>query len=173
MLFCIVPKTRGKERYRSSMRLLKRLQLASAGTKEVTLLGQIVNAYGRGKFKNIDGKTPCTTTGKNQWYRRYWENTLTSPHPTSFGKDLIHAFGDLKKLGSYAISWCKGSAKILKSMNRPYSSEKFIRLVRELRRINPKMRLSTDVIVGYPEKAKKTLIRPKKFSPRIWDGIYI
>lgn len=163
--FCIVPKTRGKERYRSIHEIVEEVkQLASAGTKEVTLLGQIVNAYGRGKFKNIDGKTPFVQLlEKINDIKGIERIRFTSPHPTSFGKDLIHAFGDLKKLGSYAhLPMQSGSNKILKSMNRPYSSEKFIRLVRELRRINPKMRLSTDVIVGYPGESEEDFNQTKK-----------
>ena len=73
----------------------------------MTLLGQIVNAYGRGKFKNIDGKTPFVQLlEKINDIEGIERIRFTSP-PVSFGKDLIHAFGDLKKLGSYRISRCK------------------------------------------------------------------
>ena len=81
---------------------------------------------------------------------------FTSPHPTSFGKDLVEAFSTLPKLGDYAhLPMQSGSNKILKSMNRPYSRERFLTLVSSLRSSNANMRLSTDVIVGYPGETEK------------------
>ena len=72
-------------------------------------------------------------------------------HPSSFGADLIEAFASLPKLGNYAhLPMQSGSNKMLKSMNRPYTRERFLSIVHSLRSVNPNMRLSTDVIVGYP-----------------------
>jgi tRNA-2-methylthio-N6-dimethylallyladenosine synthase len=76
---------------------------------------------------------------------------FTSPHPIAFGSDLIDAFARLPKLGSYAhLPMQSGSNRILKAMNRPYKIEKFLRIVGDLRAKVPTMRLSTDVIVGFP-----------------------
>ena len=76
---------------------------------------------------------------------------FTSPHPISFGEDLIYAFSYLEKLGSYThLPMQSGSNKILKSMNRPYTRERFLSLVSKLRSANKDIRFSTDVIVGYP-----------------------
>ena len=76
---------------------------------------------------------------------------FTSPHPTSFGPDLIEAYGVLPKICDYAhLPMQSGSNRMLKSMNRPYSREKFLQLVSSLRSVNQNMRISTDVIVGYP-----------------------
>jgi len=87
---------------------------------------------------------------------------FTSPHPSSFGDDLIDSFSHLEKLGSYAhIPMQSGSDKILKSMNRPYTRSKFIKLVRKLRDANPNMRLSTDVIVGYPGEEEEDFKQTK------------
>ena len=151
--FCIVPKTRGRERYRSIDDIVTEVEeLSNNGIKEVTLLGQIVNAFGRGKFEKVDGKTPFVQLlDKIHCLDGIERIRFTSPHPISFGEDLIEAFGRLEKLGSYAhLPMQSGSNKILKSMNRPYTREKFIKLVDQLRKTNENMRISTDVIVGYP-----------------------
>lgn len=151
--FCIVPKTRGKERYRTMDDIVAEVEkLASKGVREVTLLGQIVNAYGRGEFKRIDNKSPFVQLlDKLHAIDDIKRIRFTSPHPVSFGDDLITAFTRLDKLGSHAhIPMQSGSDRILKSMNRPYTRSKFINLVKKLRDSKPTMRLSTDVIVGYP-----------------------
>ena len=151
--FCIVPKTRGRERYRSMDDIVEEVEkLTTKGVREITLLGQIVNAYGRGVFKRIGNKTPFVQLlEKLHAIPDIKRIRFTSPHPSSFGADLIESFSTLEKLGSHAhIPMQSGSDKILKSMNRPYTRSKFIKLVRKLRDVNPNMRLSTDVIVGYP-----------------------
>ena len=83
--------------------------------------------------------------------------------PFSFGDDLITAFTRLDKLGSHAhIPMQSGSDRILKSMNRPYTRSKFINLVKKLRASKPTMRLSTDVIVGYPGEEEEDFEATKK-----------
>ena len=156
--FCIVPKTRGKERYRPINEIVSEVsRLAEAGTKEVTLLGQIVNAYGRRLIPKVKGKTAFVQLLESIHEIEGIERIrFTSPHPTSFGKDLIEAFARLPKLGEYAhLPMQSGSNKILKSMKRPYSVEKFLTLVSNLRSTMPNMRLSTDVIVGYPNETEE------------------
>ena len=151
--FCIVPKTRGKERYRDMDEICNEIiGLRDRGVREVTLLGQIVNAYGRGVFPRIDGKSPFVQLlEKIHLIDGIERIRFTSPHPTSFGPDLIGAFGNLPKLGDYThLPMQSGSDKILKSMNRPYTRERFLKLVSALRTVNSNMRISTDVIVGYP-----------------------
>jgi len=151
--FCIVPKTRGAERYRPMDDILDEIkQLSMSGVREVTLLGQIVNAYGRGEFPRVLGKTPFVQLlekiHKIDGIKRI---RFTSPHPIAFGDDLIDAFGELPKLGSYAhLPMQSGSNRILKAMNRPYKIEKFLSISSKLRQKVPSMRLSTDVIVGFP-----------------------
>ncbi|MFL2927549.1 MAG: tRNA (N6-isopentenyl adenosine(37)-C2)-methylthiotransferase MiaB [Opitutales bacterium] len=151
--FCIVPKTRGKERYRSIESIVEEVeQLVEKGVTEVTLLGQIVNAYGRGSLPKINGKSPFvqllekinSIDGLNRI-------RFTSPHPTSFGDDLIECYASLSKVCEYAhLPMQSGSDRILKLMNRPYSRKKFLDIVAKLRLAHPKMRLSTDVIIGFP-----------------------
>jgi tRNA-2-methylthio-N6-dimethylallyladenosine synthase len=151
--FCIVPKTRGSERYREMEEICDEVsRLSEKGVREVTLLGQIVNAYGRGKFRSFNGKTPFVQLlEKIHDIKGIERIRFTSPHPSSFGADLIEAFASLPKLGNYAhLPMQSGSNKMLKSMNRPYTRERFLSIVHSLRSVNPNMRLSTDVIVGYP-----------------------
>ena len=155
--FCIVPKTRGRERYRPIKEIVEEVsRLADKGIKEVTLLGQIVNAYGRGSIKRVNNKSAFVQLLESihaiDGIKRI---RFTSPHPTSFGNDLIEAFQRLEKLGLYAhLPMQSGSNKILKSMNRPYTREKFISLVKTLRSAKKGIRLSTDIIVGYPGESE-------------------
>ncbi|MBT3635426.1 MAG: tRNA (N6-isopentenyl adenosine(37)-C2)-methylthiotransferase MiaB [Opitutae bacterium] len=156
--FCIVPKTRGKERYRSMEDIVSEVtDLGARGVREVTLLGQIVNAYGRGSLPRKDGKTPFVQLLERVHEIEAIERIrFTSPHPTSFEDDLIEAFGRLPKLCSYAhLPMQSGSDRILKLMNRPYTVERFLSIVTKLRTTCPSMRLSTDVIVGFPGESDK------------------
>jgi len=151
--FCIVPKTRGNERYREMEEICDEIKiLRDRGVREVTLLGQIVNAYGRGVFSRVGGKSPFVQLLiKIHEIEGIERIRFTSPHPTSFGPDLIEAYGDLPKICDYAhLPMQSGSNRMLKSMNRPYSREKFLQLVSSLRSVNQNMRISTDIIVGYP-----------------------
>jgi len=151
--FCIVPKTRGNERYREMEEICDEIKiLRDRGVREVTLLGQIVNAYGRGVFSRVGGKSPFVQLLiKIHEIEGIERIRFTSPHPTSFGPDLIEAYGNLPKICDYAhLPMQSGSNRMLKSMNRPYSREKFLQLVSSLRSVNQNMRISTDIIVGYP-----------------------
>ena len=151
--FCIVPKTRGRERYRSISDIVEEAKgLSLKGVKEITLLGQIVNAYGRGEFPRVNGLSPFVQLlGALHEIDGIQRIRFTSPHPASFDQDLVEAFARLEKLGHYAhLPMQSGSNRILKSMNRPYSIERFQNIVKSLRTICPKIRLSTDIIVGYP-----------------------
>jgi len=151
--FCIVPKTRGKERYRSIASITKEVQeLVDRGVREVTLLGQIVNAYGRGSLPRIDNKTPFVQLlEKLNEIEGLYRIRFTSPHPTSFGDDLIECFARLPKLCEHAhLPMQSGSDRILKLMNRPYTLKKFLAITKKLRNAHSKMRISTDVILGFP-----------------------
>ena len=163
--FCIVPKTRGSERYRPMQEILDEIkQLAEIGIKEVTLLGQIVNAYGRGEFSRVGGKSPFVQLLEEiSAIRGILRIRFTSPHPTAYGDDLIDAFESLPKLGKYAhLPMQSGSNRILKAMNRPYKIEKFLTIVDRLRSKVPGMRLSTDVIVGFPGESIEDFELTKK-----------
>ncbi len=151
--FCIVPKTRGRERCRPIDEIVREVgELASRGTREVTLLGQIVTSYGRGELPVRDGKSPFV-----QLLERINEVEgierirFTSPHPRGFRRDLAEAFRTLPKLCEYVhLPLQSGSDRVLRRMNRPYSRRKYLDIVSELRRNVPDMYFSTDIIVGFP-----------------------
>ncbi len=151
--FCIVPKTRGEERSRPLDDIVREAEeLVANGTREITLLGQIVTSYGRREFPTVAGQTPFVQLLERlhalpQLHRL----RFTSPHPSGFKADLIAAFRDLPKLGEYVhLPVQSGSDKILRAMNRPYASDSYRRLIEKLRAAQPKMWFSTDVIVGFP-----------------------
>ena len=151
--FCIVPKTRGDERYRPIEHIVAEVEeLVSTGTREVTLLGQIVNAYGRGQIPFSKGKSPFVQLLEAIHEVKSLERIrFTSPHPVGYGKDLVNAYRELPKLCEYAhLPVQSGSNRILKAMNRPYTKEKFLRIVDSLRESVPDIYLSTDIIVGFP-----------------------
>jgi len=151
--FCIVPKTRGRERARPIEHIVEEVEeLAAKGTREVTLLGQIVTSYARREIPFKNGKSPFV-----QLLERVHEIDgierirFTSPHPRGFKSDLVEAFTYLPKLGKYVhLPVQSGSDRILKAMNRPYTVQAYLRIVDSLRQAVPDMNFSTDVIVGFP-----------------------
>lgn len=151
--YCIVPTTRGPERSRSIPSIIEEVEeLAQNGTKEITLLGQIVNSYGRRDIPFEGGLSPFVQLLEAIHNIPQIERIrFTSPHPTGFKSDLIEAFGRLPKLGSYIhLPLQSGSDTILKAMNRPYTQSSFRKLVEHLKTTIPDLSLSTDIIVGFP-----------------------
>jgi tRNA-2-methylthio-N6-dimethylallyladenosine synthase len=151
--FCIVPKTRGKERCRSIADVVEEVQmLAAGGTREVTLLGQIVTSYGRREIPFVNGKSPFVQLLEAVHAVDGIERIrFTSPHPRGFKDDLIEAYRTLPKLCHYVhLPVQSGSNRILRAMNRPYSRERYLKIVDDLRAAAPDMYLSTDIIVGFP-----------------------
>src|SRR5690606_15194474 len=98
--FCIVPKTRGAERYRSMQTIIEEVrELAAGGTREITLLGQIVNNYGLRQIPFIDRKSPFVQLLERiQEVKGIDRIRFTSPHPRGFQRDLVEAYGRLSKL---------------------------------------------------------------------------
>ena len=151
--FCIVPKTRGEERSRPLDDIVREAEeLVANGTREITLLGQIVTSYGRREFPMADGKTPFVQLLERlHAIPQLQRLRFTSPHPSGFKADLIAAHRDLPKLGEYAhLPLQSGSDRILRAMNRPYTRDTYRRLIDQLRAAQPQIWLSTDVIVGFP-----------------------
>jgi tRNA-2-methylthio-N6-dimethylallyladenosine synthase len=151
--FCIVPQTRGAERSRSIDEIVREVRdLVGHGVKEVTLLGQIVNLYGRHEFLKRDGKSPFVQLLEAVHEIDGLERLrLTSPHPIGFRDDLIDAFARLPKLVEHVhLPLQSGSNKILKAMHRAYTAEKYVDLVGRIRNARPGIALTTDIIVGFP-----------------------
>ncbi|HXX41929.1 MAG TPA: tRNA (N6-isopentenyl adenosine(37)-C2)-methylthiotransferase MiaB [Chthoniobacterales bacterium] len=151
--FCIVPQTRGAERSRSISEIVDEVRgLVLRSVKEVMLLGQIVNLYGRHEYPRIDGKSPFVQLLEAVHEVEGLERLrFTSPHPIGFREDLIGAFERLPKLVEHVhLPLQSGSNKILRAMHRTYTAEKYAALVHRLRRVRKDMAITTDVIVGFP-----------------------
>ena len=151
--FCIVPQTRGAERSRSIGEIVAEVRdLVSRGVKEVTLLGQIVNLYGRHEFPKVDNKSPFVQLLEAVHEVEGLERLrFTSPHPIGFREDLIDAISRLPKLAEHVhLPLQSGSNKILKAMHRAYTAEKYFDLVERIRRARNGVAITTDIIVGFP-----------------------
>ena len=160
--FCIVPQTRGAERSRSIDEIVREVRdLVAGGVKEVTLLGQIVNLYGRHKFRAVAVAGVADPGPKKSPFVQLLEAVheidglerlrFTSPHPIGFRDDLIDAFARLPKLAEHVhLPLQSGSNKILKAMHRVYTAEKYVDLVRRIRQARDGIAITTDIIVGFP-----------------------
>ncbi len=151
--YCIVPKTRGAERARPMDEIVAEVkELAASGTREITLLGQIVNQYGIREFPFVDKKSPFVQLLEKVHEIDGIERIrFTSPHPVGFKDDLIECYGRMPKLCEYLhFPMQSGSDRILKAMRRPYTIERFRRIIDKIRSVRPDVYISTDVIVGFP-----------------------
>ncbi len=172
--FCIVPTTRGRERSRPTEHIVEEVrQLASLGTKEITLLGQTVNSYG----KNLaEGNVPFSKllsilAGIPGLERiRY-----TSPYPRDFRSDLIEVIRDVPEVMEHCHMPLQGGHDdLLRRMKRLYTTASFLEIVKELREAMPNIGLTTDIIVGFPGETEEefegtlTMIEKVRF-----DGAYM
>ena len=151
--FCIVPRTRGAERSRSIEEIVREARgLVARGVKEITLLGQIVNLYGRHEFETVKGRSPFVQLLEAVHEIDGLERLrFTSPHPIGFRHDLLQALSDLPKLAEHVhLPLQSGSNRILKAMHRPYTAEKYRSLVDRIRQSREEIAITTDVIVGFP-----------------------
>ena len=156
--FCIVPTTRGKERSRPILEIVEEVKsLVSQGVKEVTLLGQIVNMYGRREIATVSGKTPFVQLLEALENVQGLERLrFTSPHPRGMKPDLIGCYGRLKKLCEHLhLPVQSGSDRMLKVMGRGYTADQYRRIIEQVRERSPGLGLTTDVIVGYPGETEE------------------
>ena len=156
--FCIVPTTRGKERSRPILEIVEEVtSLVSQGVKEVTLLGQIVNMYGRREIATVSGKTPFVQLLEALENVQGLERLrFTSPHPRGMKPDLIGSYGRLKKLCEHLhLPVQSGSDRMLKVMGRGYTADQYRRIIEQVRERSPGLGLTTDVIVGYPGETEE------------------
>jgi tRNA-2-methylthio-N6-dimethylallyladenosine synthase len=151
--FCIVPYTRGRERCRSIEDIVAECrELVENGVREVTLLGQIVNSYGKREIGEKDGKSAFVQLIEAVHEIEGLERIrFTSPHPKGYGDDLVDAYVRLPKLMENAhLPVQSGSDRMLKLMHRGYTRDRFLELVGKLRTAQPEMGVGTDIIVGFP-----------------------
>ncbi|HWM25503.1 MAG TPA: tRNA (N6-isopentenyl adenosine(37)-C2)-methylthiotransferase MiaB [Chthoniobacterales bacterium] len=175
--FCIVPQTRGAERSRSIEEVVGEVRkLVARGVKEVTLLGQIVNLFGRHEFATVKGKSPFVQLLEAVHEIDGLERLrFTSPHPIGFRDDLLQAMADLPKLAEHVhLPLQSGSNRILKAMHRPYTAEKYRALVDRIRRKRDEMAITTDVIVGFPGEEEEDYARTRELVEEIqFDNAFI
>lgn len=147
--YCNVPYVRGREVSRSSREILKEIEeLALKGYKEVTLLGQNVNSYGKGIKEKIDFADLLSLINKIENLRRI---RFTTSHPRDLTDKLIEKMAELDKVCEHLhLPVQSGSNKILSRMKRGYTREYYKNLVDKLRQAIPEIALSTDIIVGFP-----------------------
>lgn len=155
--FCIVPQTRGREISRPAASILEEAErLAASGVREITLLGQTVNAYGRHDLGRGKTKQAGTMAFSELLYRLDQVPGLeriryTSPHPLFYDASLIAAHGELETLCPHVhLPVQSGSDDVLSAMRRRYGRDRYLEIVRELRQAVPSIALTTDLIVGFP-----------------------
>ena len=144
--FCVVPYTRGPEFSRSITELVQEAkQLVKNGAKEITLLGQNVNAY------NFEGKKLSDLILEIAKISQLQRIRYTTSHPKDFTQDLMEAHKSCVKLMPLIhLPVQSGSNRILKNMNRKHTIEEYIHLVEKLKIFNSNIKLSSDFIIGYP-----------------------
>lgn len=147
--YCIVPYVRGRERSREMQEILDEIKtLAADGVKEVMLLGQNVNSYGKNLDTPISFAELLTEVEKIDGIERI--RFMTS-HPKDLSDELIEVMKHSKKICRHLhLPLQSGSTRILEKMNRRYTKESYLALVEKLRREIPDLALTTDIIVGFP-----------------------
>jgi len=154
--YCIVPAVRGREVSRRPGEVIAEVtRLAAAGVREITLLGQNVNSWGRDLAPDIRTEfgellRACDAVDGIERIR------FTSPHPKDFRAPVVEAMAECAAVCEHAhLPLQSGSARILKAMRRTYSRERYLRLVDELRAAIPDLALTTDLIVGFPGETEE------------------
>ncbi len=144
--FCVVPYTRGPEYSRSLKEiLLEANQLVNNGAKEITLLGQNVNAY------NFENKKLSDIISEISKIKNLKRIRYTTSHPRDFSKDLIDAHKNCEKLMPLIhLPVQSGSNKVLKAMNRKHTIKEYLKVVEKLIELRPNIKFSSDFIIGYP-----------------------
>tara|TARA_Y100000590_G_scaffold14593_1_gene17562 strand:+ start:4286 stop:5575 length:1290 start_codon:yes stop_codon:yes gene_type:complete len=150
--FCVVPYTRGPEYSRSFDEILNEAKnLISNGAREITLLGQNVNAYNYNNKYKLSSLIRSLNNIQNLKRIRF-----TTSHPKDMTEDLINCYSDCEKLMPFLhLPIQSGSNKILKFMNRKHDKEYYISIIEKLKKINKNVKISSDFIVGYPEETEK------------------
>ena len=149
--YCIVPSTRGNEVSRPASELVAEVErLAGDGVREVTLLGQNVNSYGRDLPKDVK-TTFAELLAQIDAIDGIDRIRYTSPHPKDMKEDVIRAHAELPSVCEHIhLPLQAGSSRILKAMRRTYNRERYLDRVAQIREHVPDVSLTTDIIVGFP-----------------------
>ena len=158
--YCAVPYTRGREKSFAKKEIIQKVKkLIRLGTKEIILLGQNVNSYQYGFEELLEkiAKLPGN-----------FEITFLSPHPKDTTKKLIEIIAKYPKIKKeFHLPLQSGNNRILELMNRNYSTDDYLKLAQMIRKTISKIRLSTDIIVGFPTETKKEFEETYKFCKKI------
>ncbi len=177
--YCVVPYVRGRERSRSPEAVIAEAkELIAAGAKEITLLGQNVNSYGKGASHGVS--FPVLLRMINELEGDFKIRFMTS-HPKDCTEELLRAMAECKKVARHLhLPFQSGNNRILGEMNRKYTREQYLELIALARRLMPDISLTSDIIVGFPgetyeefldtvsliEEVKFTSLFTFIFSPR-------
>jgi tRNA-2-methylthio-N6-dimethylallyladenosine synthase len=172
--YCIVPSTRGREASRDPDELLTEIEgLASDGVREVTLLGQNVNSYGRDlpkerriRFSDLLARVDGVDGVERIRY--------TSPHPKDMREDVIRAHAELRALCEHIhLPLQSGSSRVLKAMRRTYNRERYLDRVALIREHVPDCALTTDIIVGFPGETEDDFAATLEVVDQVgYDGAF-
>lgn len=151
--YCIVPYTRGRERSRKPEAIIEEIrQLSSKGYKEITLLGQNVNSYG----KDIEGMNFAKLLRMVNEVEGIERIRFMTSHPKDLTDDVIEAIRDCEKVCEHIhLPVQSGSTNILKKMNRKYTKEKYLELVDKIKSRIKDVSITTDIIVGFPGETEE------------------
>lgn len=173
--YCIVPYVRGRERSRDKEEILKEIKQIIEDNKgkhiTITLLGQNVNSYGKDKYENYGFasllKDICQLEGD-------FELTFMTSHPKDITDDVIETLAMEDKIKKELhLPVQSGSNKILKAMNRKYTIESYLEKVNKLKSLVPNIRLTTDIIVGFPGETEEDFIQTCNLVKQVgYDGIF-
>jgi tRNA-2-methylthio-N6-dimethylallyladenosine synthase len=170
--FCIVPYVRGRERSRPSQEIIKEVRdLADMGVKEVCLLGQNVNGYGKGIGGELGFSELLHRINEVNGIERI---RFTTSHPADLSEELIQAFSKLPKLCEHMhLPFQSGSNRILKAMRRGYTKESYLEKIDRLKRVCPSIALTADVIVGFPGEEEEDFKQTLDLMERVqFDDLY-
>jgi tRNA-2-methylthio-N6-dimethylallyladenosine synthase len=172
--YCIVPAVRGREVSRPAGDIVAEVaSLAAEGVREVTLLGQNVNSWGRdlGRGERSDFAELLRAVDAVDGIDRI---RFTSPHPKDFRQEVIAAMADCASVCEHAhLPLQSGSTDVLRRMRRTYSRERYLRLVDELREAIPDLAITTDLIVGFPGETEQDFEQTVSAVDEVgFDGAY-
>lgn len=155
--YCIVPYTRGRERSREPESIIKEIEkLAEEGYKEIMLLGQNVNSYGKTLNIEYTFADLLRDINKIQGIKRI--RFMTS-HPKDLSDELIYAMASLDKVCEQLhLPVQSGSNRILEAMNRKYTREDYLLLIEKIKKAIPDISISTDIIVGFPGETEEDFL---------------
>jgi tRNA-2-methylthio-N6-dimethylallyladenosine synthase len=164
--YCIVPYVRGREVSRPKKDILDEVKLLAArGFKEVTLLGQNVNSYGKGLSSKVTFPDLLEAVNKLKGIERI---RFTTSHPKDASSALFRAMKDLDKVCEHLhLPLQSGSDKMLDLMNRKYKYEDYMKKVEQLRKLIPEVGLTTDIIVGFPSEKDRDYNETRKALDQI------